>query len=102
MFDLNFCAMPLFLYVVSGESFWGMYRKNEPFISHANCDGASTDAILAEVAGVTSDVECLGLCSRNERCASAMFDEDELLCVLKSQQSSCLDATQKDREKVIF
>ena len=88
--------------VVFSESFWGVYRKNEYFTSQSTCSTGydNNDAIL--FASVTSEVECLGLCSRFDTCAGIDFDVSTGLCVPKRDSSACsvADENVKARQKV--
>ena len=89
------------IYFVFCESLWGIYRKNEAFPTQTVCNATSNDVIIEEFERVTSDVECLGLCSRHENCSASVYDVATNNCILTTDSNYCVnDLSAVTRQKV--
>ena len=100
---MKYCALFLTLSIKIAfcEKFWAIYRKNEAFPTQTACNSAFNDVIIEEFEGVTSDVECLGLCSRHENCSASVYDVTANSCILTTDSNYCVDdPTAVTRQKV--
>ena len=100
---MKYCAIFVFLSIEIAccENFWAIYRKNEAFPTQTVCNLASNDVIIEEFERVTSDVECLGLCSRHENCSASVYDVPTNSCILTTDSNYCVDdPTAVTRRKV--
>ena len=86
----------------SSDEVWGIYKKQGHESSGQSCD-ASSQPIASHVQ-VTSQVECLALCSRDARCVHANYNASTTACHLFDAVTECGDHefNTKQTEKVIL
>ena len=83
--------------VLSQNNFWSLYRTLN---TGSSC--VSEVVAFARHTEVTSQIECLGLCSRDERCVRTKYNESALVCELFGSNESCENNFgNTDYEKVI-
>ena len=74
--------------VLSQDSVWSLYQKRDSdFTNSSSC----ADEVIAfeSHTKVTSQIECLGLCSRDERCVWTKYNESTLVCDFFDSNQSC-------------
>ena len=74
--------------VLSQESVWSLYRKLDAQVTNGS---SCVDSVVSfeRHTEVTSQIECLGLCSRDERCVRTKYNESALVCEMFEDTEYC-------------